>query len=343
MKNNTIRAAIIGAAGYTGGELLRLLLHHPFARVVYAGSSTFPNKPIEFVHTDLAGESGLHFSGNDIPLPECDVIFLCSGHGESKKWLAENDIDKSIRIIDLSQDYRLCHPEQPLENGRRFIYGLPEAHKQMYHPALDIANPGCFATCILLGLLPLSVAGFFRQEFPDIFCTGITGSTGAGAGLGATSHYSWRNNNVQVYKPLQHQHMAEINELLFADIHAHESTKRDMQIRFIPVRGSFTRGILACSVFTAPEWLHIQSLPELYADYYAEHPFIFHTMEQPDVKRVVNTNKAMYHIEIHGRDIVITTVIDNLLKGASGQAVQNMNLLFDLPEQAGLMLKASVY
>jgi N-acetyl-gamma-glutamyl-phosphate reductase len=323
-----VRAGIIGGAGYTGGELIRLLIHHPYASVSFIHSRSNAGKPVYSVHQDLLGDTKLKFTnelGNDI-----DVLFLCVGHGEAKKFFEENRIDEKVKVIDLSQDFRLN--QQSVNGKRRFIYGLPELNKEQIRAANNIANPGCFATGIQLGLLPLAKAGLLE----DIHTTGITGSTGAGQGLTATSHFSWRANNIQAYKTLTHQHLGEIGESL-----KQLQLKRNIDLSFIPWRGDFARGIFVSSQITC-NW-KIEKLIQLYEDFYADQPFTHLSQEIIFLKQVVNTNKCLMQLEKVGTKLVIHSIIDNLLKGASGQAVQNMNLMFGIDECAGLNLKANYF
>lgn len=326
---NTITIGIIGGAGYTGGELLRILLNHPNAQIAFIHSTSNAGKPVVSVHTDLLGDTDLHFTSET--LTDVDILFLCLGHGEAKKFLAANVIPPSVRIIDLSQDFRYA-------DGAEWLYGLPELNRDRIITArangINIANPGCFATCIQLGLLPLAKAGLLPEE---VHCTGVTGSTGAGQSLSQTSHFSWRSGNVSVYKAFEHQHLREIQ----ASLHRLQlSFDESANIYFVPMRGSFTRGILTSTYLKCSESL--DSVWSLYREYYAQHPFVHLAESSPDVKQVVNTNKCVISLEQHGTMLHIVSVIDNLLKGASGQAVQNMNLLFGLPETAGLRLKGSV-
>jgi len=323
-----IKVGIIGGAGYTGGELIRLLINHPDTTVSFIHSRSNAGKPVYSVHQDLVGETELLFSGelND----NIDVLFLCLGHGESKKFIAENKIDDSVKIIDLANDFRLSeNGHRPTINGKAVVYGLPELNKDEIRSAQHIANPGCFATGIQLGLLPLAKAGLLDE----IYTTGITGSTGAGQSLSATSHFSWRANNIQAYKTLTHQHLGEIGQSL------HQlQPKGDLELSFVPWRGDFTRGIFVSSTITCE--IGLKDLYKLYDDYYADHPFTHISKDAIYLKQVVNTNKAVVQLEKAGTKLVVHSTIDNLLKGASGQAVQNMNLLFGLPETAGLKLKA---
>lgn len=322
-----VRAGIVGGAGYTGGELIRLLVHHPLVTVSFIHSRSNTGNAVASVHQDLLGETDLTFTGdlsNDI-----DVLFLCVGHGEAKNFLAENKLDKSVKIIDLSQDFRL--QAQATIGNRQFVYGLPELNREKIRSASNIANPGCFATGIQLGLLPLAKAGLLE----DVHTTGITGSTGAGQSPSPTSHFSWRANNVQAYKTLAHQHLKEITQSLV------QIGSATPEIHFVPWRGDFTRGIFVSSTLTC-EW-RLEQLVELFTDFYREHPFTHLSQQEIFLKQVVNTNKCAIQLEKVGTKLVVHTAIDNLLKGASGQAVQNMNLLFGLDEKAGLNLKATAF
>jgi N-acetyl-gamma-glutamyl-phosphate reductase len=323
-----VKAGIVGGAGYTGGELIRLLVNHPGVEINFVHSSSNAGNPLHKVHGDLIGESSLHFTNklND----SIDVLFLCVGHGEAAKFLAGNTIAPHIRIIDLSQDFRL---HKNSGNGKReFVYGLPELNRETIREASNIANPGCFATAIQLGLLPLAKAGMLDE----INITGITGSTGAGQSLSATSHFSWRANNIQAYKTLTHQHLHEISESL-----AQLQPDKDVEINFIPWRGDFTRGIFISSLVTCS--LKQDEVTELYRDFYEGHPFTAVSDETIFLKQVVNTNKCIIQPEKVGTKLVIHSIIDNLVKGASGQAVQNMNLMFGIDECSGLKLKAGYF
>lgn len=324
--DNKLKAGIIGGAGYTGGETLRLLLNHPKVEIAFIQSRSQAGKPIAEVHTDLIGETKLTFSG-DFMQP-VDVLFLCLSHGESKKLLDENDFPSSTRIIDLGNDFRL--------NGRiknrEFIYGLPELNRDAIKVATNVANPGCFATTIQLGLLPLAKAGILGE----VHTTGITGSTGAGQKLQETTHFTWRANNVSAYKTLTHQHLAEIK----ATLKKLQSGFSD-EVNFVPWRGDFTRGIFVTSVLNCS--LSLAEVKKLYEDYYSNHPFTHVVNEMIDIKQVVNTNKCLVYLEKEGGKLAIHSVTDNLLKGASGQAIQNMNLMFGFDETEGLKLKGSVF
>jgi N-acetyl-gamma-glutamyl-phosphate reductase len=322
-----IRAGIIGGAGYTGGELIRLLINHPSVSISFIHSRSHAGQPVSTVHQDLLGETELQFSdklNNDM-----DVLFLCLGHGESKKFLETNTLDPKIKVIDLANDFRLAKNSQL--GARSFVYGLPELNRDKIRTANNIANPGCFATTLQLGLLPLAKAGLLKQ----VFTTGITGSTGAGQSLAATSHFSWRSNNIQAYKTLKHQHLGEISESL-------QKLQGDpAQVNFVPWRGDFARGIFISSQLTCDRELN--ELSDLYLDFYKGHPFTIMTNEPVFLKQVVNTNKCVIQLEKVGDILVVHSVADNLLKGASGQAVQNMNLVFGLDETAGLKLKANYF
>jgi len=323
--SSKIKIGIIGGAGYTGGELLRILVNHPNAVIQFVHSNSNAGNPVWKVHTDLIGSTDVVFSGtlsNDI-----DVLFLCLGHGDAVKFLSENTIDSHIKIIDLSQDFRIA------KEGNDFVYGLPELQRDKIKQAKNIANPGCFATAIQMGILPLAAHNLITQ---DIHVSGITGSTGAGQSLTQTSHFSWRNNNMSVYKALNHQHLKEINQSLKS-----LQTGLDKAVHFIPYRGDFTRGIIA-TLYTPCSW-SLEEAKEKYKSYYASHPFTHVLDENIDLKQVVNTNNCLLYLEKHGEQLMIVSIIDNLLKGASGQAVQNMNLLFGLDETAGLRLKSGAF
>ncbi len=323
-----INIGIVGGAGYTGGELLRVLLHHPNANIRFVHSTSNAGELVSKVHADLLGDTHLAFSGE--LNQDIDVLFLCVGHGDAKKFLAANQIKATVKIIDLSQDFRLTADNSIGE--RKFIYGLPELQKHAIQTAQNIANPGCFATAIQLGLLPLAQKGILGE----VYTTGITGSTGAGQGLSATSHFSWRANNIQAYKTLQHQHLHEIEQ----NLHQLQGNN-NAQVNFVPWRGDFTRGIFVTSVISTNEPL--ESLYDLYETFYDWHPFTHVSKNNIDLKQVVNTNKCLIHLEQQGNKVAIHSVIDNLLKGAVGQAVQNMNLLFGVTETTGLQLKANYF
>ncbi len=331
-----IKVGIIGGAGYTGGELIRLLIHHPYASLSFIHSRSNAGKPVYAVHQDLLGETELKFT--DAIDTSVDVIFLCLGHGESKKFLSENTIPDSVKIIDLANDFRLA--EHSTFGSRNFIYGLPELNREKIKTADNIANPGCFATSIQLGLLPLAKEGLLQ----DIYTTGITGSTGAGQSLSPTSHFSWRANNIQAYKTLTHQHLGEIYQSMMQLQPSFTSPVGggpEGALNFVPWRGDFTRGIFISSQIRTDKSL--EELYQLYESFYAGHAFTHVTKETIFLKQVVNTNKCFIQIEKAGTIAVIHSVLDNLLKGASGQAVQNMNLLFGFEETAGLKLKATYF
>jgi N-acetyl-gamma-glutamyl-phosphate reductase len=321
-----IRAGIIGGAGYTGGETIRLLLNHPNVELAFVHSRSNAGNPLHAAHPDLIGETGLKFT--DRLNYEVDVIFLCLGHGESKKFLHEHQIKKTIKVIDLSHDFRLG----VAIDGREFVYGLPELNRDKIRSTDNIANPGCFATAIELGLLPLAKAGMLK----DVYTTGITGSTGAGQKLQDTTHFTWRANNISAYKTLTHQHLKEINQSL-----KQLQSSYNESLHFVPWRGDFTRGIFVSSLITTEKSL--DELKQLYKDFYKGAAFTFVTDDVVDLKQVVNTNKAVIGLEKEGDKLVVHSAIDNLLKGASGQAVQNMNLMFGIEETAGLKLKSIAF
>lgn len=318
-----IRVGIYGAAGYTAGELIRLLVNHPHAEIVCAQSGSQSGQPVSATHTDLIGDTELVFD-KELDFEQLDVLFLCKGHGESKTFLEEVNIPHQVRIIDLSNDYRLKAP------GNEFVYGLPELNHEAIKSARKVANPGCFATCIQVGLLPAARAGIIKSE---IHTTGITGSTGAGQSLSTTSHFSWREGNMSVYKAFTHQHLSEIGESLT------QESGEEQVINFVPFRGNFTRGIIVTSYFESE--ISQKQAYDIYRDYYKDHLFTHVVDQNPDLKMVVNTNKALVYVQKESNKLLVISIIDNLLKGASGQAVQNMNLMFGLEESAGLKLKAS--
>ncbi len=323
-----VNIGIVGGAGYTGGELLRVLLRHPNAHISFVHSTSSAGELVSKVHADLLGDTPLKFT-NTLD-QHIDVLFLCVGHGDANKFLIDNEIKASIKIIDLSQDFRLAGSASI--GDRNFVYGLPELQREAIKSATNIANPGCFATAIQLGLLPLAAKGLLKE----VYTTGITGSTGAGQGLSNTSHFSWRANNIQAYKTLQHQHLNEIVQSL-----AQLQGNQNAEVNFVPWRGDFTRGIFVTSVVSAD--LSLDALYDLYNTYYDGHTFTHVSKSNIDLKQVVNTNKCLIHIEQQGNKIAIHSVVDNLLKGAVGQAVQNMNLIFGIDEAAGLQLKANYF
>lgn len=330
-----INVGIAGGAGYTGGELLRILVRHPQVNIAFIHSSSNAGKPVVAVHSDLVGDTDLVFTNTF--LDNIDVLFLCVGHNEAKKLLAEQTIAATVSIIDLSQDFRLT--ANATIGERTFVYGLPELNREKITTAKNIANPGCFATAIQLALLPLAKSGLLQ----DIYTTGITGSTGAGQSLSATSHFSWRANNIQSYKTLDHQHVFEIVQSLNQlQADAPLSTSGEGPgLHFVPWRGDFTRGIYTSSVIDCS--LPLEAVQEMYASYYAAHPFVVLSVAPMHLKQVVNTNKCVLQIEKQGNKLVVHSAIDNLIKGASGQAVQNMNLLFGLDETTGLLFKANFF
>lgn len=322
-----IRAGIIGGAGYTAGELIRLLVNHPDVELAWVNSTSNAGNPVADIHQGLIGETSLRFT-DDTPWDDIDVLFCCTPHGKTREFMDATAVPERVKIIDLSTDYRI-------EDGTHdFVYGLPELNrKRLVRGATRVANPGCFATAIQLALLPLAKNLLLNS---DIHVTAITGSTGAGVKPSATSHFSWRNDNVSIYKPFRHQHLAEIRQSLSS---LQSSFKAD--INFIPVRGCFSRGIMAILYTDCP--LELEQARKLYEDYYDDHSFTFVTNKAPDLKDVVNTNKCILHLDKVDGKLLITSVIDNLVKGASGQAVHNMNLIFGLQERVGLALKPSAF
>lgn len=320
-----VRVGILGAAGYTGGELIRLLINHPQAEIVFANSESNAGNLICDVHEGLMGETDMRFTA-EMPFGEVDVVFFCFGHGKSRAFLQEHTIPSHVRIIDLAQDFRIAGEHD-------YVYGLPETHRQEISTCMHLANPGCFATCIQLGLLPALKAGIISG---DIHTNGITGSTGAGQKPGATTHFSWRNDNISIYKTFTHQHLHEINQTI------HElQPQYDGQMFFIPQRGCFTRGIFVTSYARCNT--PIEEVKSIYEDYYRNAAFTHVVSTSPDMKQVVNTNKALVYVERYADQLLMVSCIDNLLKGAVGQAVENMNLMFGLPEDTGLRLKASAF
>jgi len=320
-----IKAGIIGGAGYTGGETLRLLLLHPDVEVVFVQSKSQAGKPVVAIHKDCLGLTDLKFT--DKLSTAVDVLFICAGHGEAKKFLEQNNISAKIKIIDLSQDFR--HKKSNTFEKRKFVYGLPELNKDAIKKANNIANPGCFATCIQLALLPLAANHEIKSE---VHVSAITGSTGAGQTLSETSHFSWRQNNVSPYKIFEHQHLKEITESL---IQLHPDTIPF--VKFVPYRGAFARGILATTYLKSD--LSQKKAVEMFQSFYKSSPFVHVAPFEADVKQVVNTNNCFLSVNKIGTELAIVSAIDNLLKGASGQAVQNMNLMFGLDETTGLKLK----
>ena len=322
-----IKAGIIGGAGYTAGELIRLLINHPDVQLMWVNSSSNAGNPVASVHQGLIGETDLVFT-DQTPFDEINVLFFCTPHGQTRTFLESHSVPDDLRIIDLSTDYR--HQD----GTHDFVYGLPELNrKAIVRGAKRIANPGCFATAIQLALLPLAKNLLLNK---DVHVFAITGSTGAGVKPAPTSHFSWRNDNISIYKPFRHQHLDEIRQSLSQLQNSFAS-----EIDFIPVRGCFSRGIFATLYLDCP--VELSEIRRLYDDYYSDHNFTFVTDKMPDLKDVVNTNKCLLHLEKEGNKLIIVSVIDNLLKGASGTAVHNMNLLFGLHERTGLCLKGSAF
>ena len=322
-----IRVAIAGGTGYTGGELFRILLNHPEVEIVAATTTSSEGTPVASVHRDLLGETDLCF-GKELNDP--DVIFLCLGHGISRQFVDTHEIKPECRIIDLGNDFRLDGDYA----GRHFVYGLCESAREDVKKAHDVANPGCFATAIQLATLPLAAAGLINDE---IHVTAITGSTGAGKKPGETTHFSYRSDNISIYKLFTHQHLAEIKKNLAA------TREWEAIVNFVPLRGDFARGIFASVYTRAAEGMTEADYRKVFEDYYAESPFVFHSNEGISMKEVVNTNKGLVHVELHDGYVHIASAIDNLVKGAAGQAVQNMNLMFGLAEDTGLRLKPSAF
>ena len=329
-----VKVGILGAAGYTGGELIRLLLNHPEAEIVFANSGSNAGNKVADVHGGLLGETDMEFT-DAMPFDEVDVVFFCFGHGKSEEFLKDNAIPAHVKIIDLAQDFRIAAPTHD------YVYGLPEIHKSEIQKCQHLANPGCFATCIQLGLLPLAKAGLLKH---DVSVNAITGSTGAGQKPTGTTHFSWRNNNMSVYKVFTHQHLHEIRQSL-----TELQGELDASIDFIPYRGDFPRGIFCTEVVKfdgeegTPSNPTGEQLAQMYKDFYADAAFTHYVDKSVDMKQVVNTNKCLVHVDKFGNKAVITSTIDNLLKGAVGQAVQNLNLMFGLDERAGLRLKACAF
>ena len=329
-----IKIGILGAAGYTGGELIRLLVNHPEAEIVFANSESNAGNLVADVHEGLLGDTDLKFT-DTMPFDEVDVVFFCFGHGKSEQFLQEHTIPAHVKIIDLAQDFRIA------AHTHDYVYGLPEIHKAQVQQCQHLANPGCFATCIQLGLLPLAKAGLLTH---DVAVNAITGSTGAGQKPVGTTHFSWRTDNMSIYKVFTHQHLHEIRQSL-----TELQGSLDASIDFIPYRGDFARGIFCTEVVKfdgaegTPTNPTAEQLAEMYRTFYADAAFTHYVDKALDLKQVVNTNKALVHIDKFGNKAVITCIIDNLLKGAVGQAVQNMNLMFGVDEKAGLGLKANAF
>lgn len=357
-----IKVGILGAAGYTGGELIRLLINHPEVEIVFANSESNAGNKVYDVHEGLIGETELEFS-SEMPFDKVDVVFFCFGHGKSEAFLKEHSIPANVKIIDLAQDFRIKGTEPytegatPTAASHDYVYGLPEIHRDEIANCQHLANPGCFATCIQEGLLPLAKAGLLTN---DISVNAITGSTGAGQKPGATTHFSWRNNNFSTYKLFTHQHLHEIcqtlNELRPADSPRVIDTLNEgfnslplegepegVSIDFIPYRGDFARGIFCTETIKLDKAVPAEEIVAMYKDFYKDAAFTHYSDKAIDLKQVVNTNKALVHVDVFGRKVVVTSMIDNLLKGAVGQAVQNMNIMFGIDERAGLNLKASAF
>lgn len=332
-----VKVGILGAAGYTGGELIRLLINHPEAEIVFANSESNAGNLVAEVHEGLYGETDLKFTA-EMPFDQVDVIFFCFGHGKSEAFLKEHNVPENVKIIDLAQDFRLAletmvATQQPTPAAHDFVYGLPEINESKIAVAQHVANPGCFATCIQLGLLPAAKMGLINS---DVSVNAITGSTGAGQKPGATTHFSWRNNNMSIYKAFNHQHVPEIRQSL-----KQTQGYLDAAIDFIPYRGDFARGIFATEVVKTDK--PIEEIVAGYKEFYKDAKFTHYVDKAIDLKQVVNTNKCLVHADKYGDKLLITSCIDNLLKGAVGQAVQNMNIMFGLDQTAGLKLKPSAF
>lgn len=321
-----IKVGIIGGAGYTAGELIRLLINHPDVEIIFINSTSNAGNRITDVHEGLYGETDMRFTA-ELPLDEIDCLFFCTAHGDTRKFMESHTVPEHVKIIDLSMDYRIKSEEHD------FVYGLPELNRRAICEANHIANPGCFATCIQLGVLPLAKHLMLNS---DLHVNAITGSTGAGVKPSATSHFSWRNDNISIYKPFTHQHLAEINQSLVQLQNSFNS-----QINFIPVRGNFSRGIFATTYLDCK--IELSEIRRIYEEYYSDHSFTFVVDKNPDLKQVVNTNKCLIYLQKYEDKLLIVSMIDNLLKGASGQALHNMNLMFGLEETVGLHLKPSAF
>lgn len=337
-----IKVGVLGAAGYTGGELIRILLNHPEVELVFANSESNAGNKFYDVHEGLLGDTELVFT-SEMPFDKVDVVFFCFGHGKSAAFLKEHSIPENVRIIDLAQDFRI-------KGDHDYVYGLPEIYRDEIASCKHLANPGCFATCIQEGLLPLAKAGLLTH---DVSVNAVTGSTGAGQKPGATTHFSWRNNNFSVYKLFTHQHLHEICQTLnairpdsapkFVDTLDYGFDTEGITVDFIPYRGDFARGIFCTEVVTLDKAVDAEGIVALYKEFFKDAAFTHYSDKAPDLKQVVNTNKAIVHVDVFGRKVVVTSIIDNLLKGAVGQAVQNMNIMFGCDERAGLNLKASAF
>lgn len=337
-----IKVGVLGAAGYTGGELIRILLNHPEVELVFANSESNAGNKFYDVHEGLLGDTELVFT-SEMPFDKVDVVFFCFGHGKSAAFLKEHSIPENVRIIDLAQDFRI-------KGDHDYVYGLPEIYRDEIASCKHLANPGCFATCIQEGLLPLAKAGLLTH---DVSVNAVTGSTGAGQKPGATTHFSWRNNNFSVYKLFTHQHLHEICQTLnairpdsapkFVDTLDYGFDTEGITVDFIPYRGDFARGIFCTEVVTLDKAVDAEGIVALYKEFFKDAAFTHYSDKAPDLKQVVNTNKAIVHVDVFGRKVVVTSIIDNLLKGAVGHTVQNMNIMFGCDERAGLNLKASAF
>lgn len=325
---NKIKVGIVGGSGYTGGELIRLLINHPKVDISFVNSKTYTGKKVIDIHKDLIGESEIKFIGE---IKDCDLMFLCLGHNKSEDFLKKTSINTKTKIIDLSQDYRLEKSFKGKDEKRNFVYGLPELYKHKIETAKNISNPGCFATAIEIALIPSVEKKYIHGE---VHTNAITGSTGAGIVPSNTTHFSWRNNNVSNYNVFNHRHLNEIYYHL-------NQLSNEIKINFIPVRGNFSRGIFCTSYFKSN--VKIEEINELYSEYYKNHPFVYISKNEISLKEVINTNKCILHLTKVNDKILITSIIDNLIKGASGQAIQNMNLMSGFEETTGLNLKSSIF
>lgn len=326
MENKLINVGIVGGSGYTAGKLVRILLNHPYVNIQFVYSISHAGRPVYFVHRDLLGETEIKFTDT---ISDVDVLFLCLGHGLSAEFLEKQNIAEHTKIIDLSNDFRI----QSFHQSRNFVYGLPEIFREDIRKAAGIANPGCFATAIQLALLPLAQKKILND---DIHVNAITGSTGAGRSCSDTTHFSYRSNNISIYKAFTHQHLGEINKTLTT-----VQEGKTVNLNFIPMRGDFTRGIFA-TVYTKCDWPK-DKIAACYAEYYEPHPFTHISEQEISMKEVINTNKCVLHVDKHGDYVLITSMIDNLIKGASGQAVQNMNIMSGFSETEGLKLKSNAF
>ena len=318
-----IKVGILGGAGYTGGELIRILINHPNTEIVFVNSESNAGSMVADVHEGLYGETDLRFT-SELPFDNVDVVFFCFGHGKSEVFLKEHHIPAHVKIIDFAQDFRLK------AEGNDFVYGLPELQRDKIRNAQHIANPGCFATCIQLGLLPLAATNLLKG---NVYVNAITGSTGAGVKPTAKTHFSWRSGNISIYKAFHHQHVPEIKQSI-----CQLDPKFSGNIEFLPYRGDFPRGIFATEMIYSDTTQ--EEIDDIYTDFYSDSPFTHYVTNDIDMKQVINTNKCLIHAKRIDNKLFITTCIDNLLKGAAGQAIENMNLLFGRNEDEGLHLKA---